>query len=125
MVQLVEDVIPHPILQDSTPKRKSLVFGLLAPMRLLIANAKVLDSKGKKIVKPSFLYGDVIASNDFIAVAEEHHWLRGLRGVDGHMMFLPSMVRGYSICDFQLESIARVMVRGNFCFPRQSGLRSH
>lgn len=68
-------------------------------MRLLISDAKVIDSKGKEVVKPAFLYGDAIVNDDFIMVVEECHWLRE---VDGCMMFLPSMVRHYFIFELSI-----------------------
>lgn len=71
-------------------------------MHRLVTEAKVLDSEGKEVVKPPFLYGDDIADDDFMVVAEERRWLRE---VEGRRMFFPSMVRQYSIPDFQYESI--------------------
>lgn len=52
-------------------ERESLIYGLLALTRLLIIDTKVLDSKGKEVVKPPFLHGDTIPTDDFVGVAEE------------------------------------------------------
>lgn len=61
---------------------------------------------GKKKLKPPFIYLDVIIAYDFVGVAEECHWLWK---VDGHKIFLPPIVRGYSTFDFQHKSIVRTM----------------
>lgn len=67
--------------------------------------SKVLDSEGNEVAKPPFLPGDAISANDFIMITEDRCWLRA---VDGRMMFLSSMVRRYSICDFQYELTIRI-----------------
>lgn len=99
------------------PERELSVSGLFSPTHLHITDAKVFDSEEKELVKPPLLYVDAIADGDFIVVAEEHHWLQE---VDSRMMFLPSMVRCYSIRNFQYESIVRVM--GEPIFAHQDGV---
>lgn len=65
------------------------------------------------MVKPSFLYGDVIPDDEFIVVAEECRWLWE---VDGRGLFLLSMVRCYSISDFQYVSIVGIMGEPIFAY---------
>lgn len=101
-MQLAEDVISHIILQNPMPERASLIFGLPAPTRLLITNAKVLNSEGKEVAKPHFLHGDAIPVDGFVMITEERQWLWE---VDGRMMFLPSIVWRYSIWAFYVSTI--------------------
>lgn len=75
-------------------------------MRWLMTDAKVLDSKGKEVVKPLFHHDDAITDEDFIMILEDCHWLRE---VDRRRMFRTSMVRRYSIFNFQYESIVHNM----------------
>lgn len=41
------DVVLYPILQDATSIRLSMVLGNIPPIRRLMTDAKILDSKGK------------------------------------------------------------------------------
>lgn len=106
IVQQTDDTIIHLVLLDSTPKLLSMVSEHLFLMRQFITVAKILDSKRNKLVKPPFFYEDAIADDHFNVVAEECHWLRE---VNVCKMFLPPMVRCYSIFDYQHESIVRTM----------------
>lgn len=49
------DAIIYLILQDSTRERMSMVSINFLPICRLMIDAKILDSKGKKLVKPPYL----------------------------------------------------------------------
>lgn len=100
-VSLADDAVPHPVLQNSTLERELLILGLPVSTHFVITDVKVLDPEGKEVIKPPFLYGLAISTNNFIVVTEERYWLQL---VDDRLMFLPPIVHQYLICDFQYES---------------------
>lgn len=73
-------------------------------MRRSMIDAKILDPKGNKLIKPPFFNGDAIVDDEVTMIVEECRWVWA---IDGRKMFLPVMARCYGVFRHHYVSIPR------------------